>query len=493
MSVRLNKSNKNDYPVCNVDVITYSSAYKVKTFYMSVTTNYTEKVNDGEYLVQVNYDPYPYRLFMGKGYMVKSIKISRRVNNTDAYFNAYYPKYSLPKDLPKDVVESISEGLHSQYMFFDFLSSKKENKKELNKLKKTSRENLRSTLKSCFYCGSNYDGKVKSKGVCDSHTIPESILLNMETERNKNRVVGTISSLRDNFNYKKVDGTKRLGTFKLICRDCDSKIFKESENMEILENIEDLTPSTVQKVLNQLALKIRLKDYHFYNVDNLYNNSEFKNRMTEINVKTSKLLIDKEISKKGNDKKILYFQVLNYDTGFAVQDSLLPSTIFGDAILNDTTKEQIVYDCYIYTVVYPLGDRSLVLVFLDDDKKSTRYAYKYKKFIDFLDSNPQEDVLRLLSYVLMKNTEKIYFNLDVFESKKWSNKDKMLARSEHIKLSLSDPHNLNILLEDGIDISKLGDVTKMKNYTELEYLSYHGVNEDTVTNLFEVNGNKDAH
>ena len=66
-------------------------------------------------------------------------------------------------------------------------------------------------------------------------------------------MVLTLNSLIDLPFIKKETGVGQTGTFQIICRDCDSKVFSDYENPD------NYSSMPTQKMLAQIALKNNLK------------------------------------------------------------------------------------------------------------------------------------------------------------------------------------------------------------------------------------------
>lgn len=114
-------------------------------------------------------------------------------------------------------------------------------KREINDIVKKSRAAAKQ--ETCYYCGKEVSS------FCNSHSVPAFCLRNISEDGN----VLTLNALIDNPLFESEKGIKKAGTFQLICRDCDSKIFAEYENPE--NYISKPSP----KMIAQMALKNNLK------------------------------------------------------------------------------------------------------------------------------------------------------------------------------------------------------------------------------------------
>ena len=94
----------------------------------------------------------------------------------------------------------------------DFNSDINERKK-YNKYTKKARDLVKDS--KCLYCNKEVSS------FCNSHSIPEFCLRNI-AEDGKVMTLNTFINIPFN---KKEKGIGEAGTFQIICRDCDSKIF----------------------------------------------------------------------------------------------------------------------------------------------------------------------------------------------------------------------------------------------------------------------------
>ena len=76
----------------------------------------------------------------------------------------------------------------------------------------------------CLWCGR------KITRFCNSHSVPQCILRNIDTE-------GKLDYFNSMVEIPIINADKGIGeagTFKLLCRECDGKIFQDYENLESL-------------------------------------------------------------------------------------------------------------------------------------------------------------------------------------------------------------------------------------------------------------------
>ena len=111
--------------------------------------------------------------------------------------------------------------------------------KALNKMIKDSRNQAKQS--KCYYCGKDCDS------FCNSHTLPAFCLRNIA----QNGKVFYSNTILDLPLLKDDKGVNEAGTFHLICRDCDSKVFQDYENPD---NYKDILSSNIpQNILKELV------------------------------------------------------------------------------------------------------------------------------------------------------------------------------------------------------------------------------------------------
>nr|WP_317358038.1 hypothetical protein [uncultured Tyzzerella sp.] len=130
-----------------------------------------------------------------------------------------------------------------------------EQRKILNKYIKESKN--KSKKDCCYYCGK------KTEKFCNSHTIPQFTLKNIS----KNGKVNYFNTILELQSLNSNKGLNESGTFKIICRDCDSKIFSDYEDPN------NYNEKPTYKMLAQIEMKNnlqninkRLIEIEFYNI-----------------------------------------------------------------------------------------------------------------------------------------------------------------------------------------------------------------------------------
>ena len=116
-------------------------------------------------------------------------------------------------------------------------------KKQTNDLLKQAKTQAKQN--TCYFC------KKPCTSFCNSHTIPQFCLRSIAKD-GKVYYSNTILELPL---LKEDKGINESGTFHLICRDCDSKVFSDYENPDNYNNNKLTT-----KMLAQMEIKNNLKN-----------------------------------------------------------------------------------------------------------------------------------------------------------------------------------------------------------------------------------------
>lgn len=317
-------------------------------------------------------------------------------------------------------------------------------RKQMSTFQKQARENAK--LNKCFYCGKD------NAQICNSHSIPEFSLKNIALD-------GEIlyTNLLVNIpTEKEKKGLNEAGTFRIICRECDSKIFKNYENPE--NYLTFPTP--------KMLAEISLKNYLHIISKRLIENELFKQAHTlttnplhlgyaSQKLKTNQLDLSeykkayekaKRIAIKNweNEYYIIFFKKLDYVVPIAYQNNLALVCDIEGNIINDiynTDEKYKIQD--VQLCIFPLKDSSIILLFMDSNNR------RYRKFNKQFQKLNNEEKLELLNYIIFKYSE------DVFLSKKV---EKTMTSSEELKRVIRSTSDMTCstynLLEETINYDK---------------------------------------
>lgn len=209
---------------------------------------------------------------------------------------------------------------------------------------------------TCLICNS------RKKPFCNSHSVPARCLRAIAEK-------GDVKVFNGLVKIPAVDddkGINEAGTFRLICRECDDRVFKEYETFE---KYTDKTPS--DKILHEIALKNYLKYYHKKAIEEIV----FPKMMEILKLPNMNLL--EPILNPGNrDKKdafkllcetkkilnsntngyyrIIEYKKLPYTCPFAFQGTISLITGFNGENINDVFNTDKKYDLQdMHVCIFP--------------------------------------------------------------------------------------------------------------------------------------------
>lgn len=308
-----------------------------------------------------------------------------------------------------------------QITFEDFRNNLNEKRTEidiyLNKMKKEIAREFKNERRGlCFNC-------LTEGNVCNSHTVPQSILKNIAI--NERVYYYSNNILEMPYDKRKDKGLNEAGTFHLICKKCDSNIFTQYE-----KEIQNYGIKLSDEALKQIEMKNILKMIYKNKLEYIgYKKQlEYLNRFADvpglINDKND-AIIRKEEHKKQIDKfenrydylkkgevvyRILYEEDLPYVIPVAFQTTIGLITDFEGNYINNPLE---VYEEseFFYFCCFPVKEKdkmkksgSKIIVFEDINNK------KYEKFFDKLKKFEKNEQLAILNYILFVYSEEYFIS-----------------------------------------------------------------------------------
>ena len=267
-----------------------------------------------------------------------------------------------------------------------------ESQKLTNDVYKAGRQNI--GIKKCFLCG-------KATSICNSHSIPRSILKNIAVE-------GMLLSglyIDDHYGYKSKSGILNTWTFQIICRECDSKYFRHYEREKALL----LSPT--EPILSEIALKNGLFMLHkrlcdnsvqkillSNHIDNSYDISPLfdKDDFSYV-TRRARRYCDQQLTEK---HQVVFYDVLSWKAPIAVQSAITIHHNVYDGIVNDTFEySTLVRMQPIHLCVFPYATRTAILMFYDRwDSKNVAFE---KQFLSLSHAKQIE----WINYIIFKSIE----------------------------------------------------------------------------------------
>ncbi len=275
-------------------------------------------------------------------------------------------------------------------------------KKKITKALKDVRQKAKPN--ECCYCGKT------TSSLCNSHTLPKFILKNIAID-GETSYINSILEMDILSLYK---GINQSGIFNMICKDCDSTIFRDYED----EKYYTKQPTT--KMLAQIDMKSYLSDAFkkreeleiiklqidiVKDIQSIYFNFDDLIKPTEITLKMSMDLYlrakESASNTSSDDYVLLYYQELNYITPVAFQGHLTLIFDFdGNVINNIYNFEGSVEN--ITLCIFPINGKTTIMVFVDKNNK--RYDSFFKQFNEY----DLEQQLKIINYILFLYSEEYF-------------------------------------------------------------------------------------
>ncbi|KXS52631.1 MAG: hypothetical protein AWU57_2989 [Marinobacter sp. T13-3] len=284
-----------------------------------------------------------------------------------------------------------------------------ENKVEFSKKKSQLASESRKSSKSgkCLYC------KEPTTSYCNSHSIPASFLKNIA----KDGKLLTHGGLIDLPLLNSDSGVNKAGTFHIICRDCDSKIFSDYENKATYDS------DIKQKTLAQIAMKNYLKTvsqrafeiaFHEHLADDSGIDLSSINNIKDLDLKDNVRGFEraKKVDLKcvQDEYYLFFFEKLSYVVPIAFQHKIALAVDLEGNVINNLYNHDPKYKIqHLHLAVFPLEETSIVMMFID--KKDTRY----RQFIRQFNTLSLEDKLALINYMIFLYSEDFFLSASLDE------------------------------------------------------------------------------
>lgn len=271
--------------------------------------------------------------------------------------------------------------------------------KKLASIQKRCREASRNS--TCYTCGSF------CTSFCNSHSVPKFCLQNIAV----NGFVYYSNTFIDYPMLNNQKGVNEAGTFHIICRNCDSKLFSNYENPDNYSRIPN------DKMLAEIAMKNYLRSISKRQLEiQLYKEIEKMSgqdvsQMQKVNeLDLCDYTKGFEYAKKATQKKwddnyyLFCYEKLDYVVPMAYQNNVaLISDLEGRIINNIYDISANYHIANIHVCVFPLKEHSVIIMFIrDGEKRLRRFCKQFKK----LDLNKK---LEVINYIVFSYSEDVFF------------------------------------------------------------------------------------
>ena len=268
---------------------------------------------------------------------------------------------------------------------------------------------------TCYYCGK------KVSSFCNSHNIPQFCLKNIDEN-------GKLKYYNEFMGMPLLDSEKGInnaGTFHIICKACDAKIFQEYENPDNYVSV-SFNPSEL--MIAEIAMKDYLKaiskrkiEVEMYKIldeetplsmGHLVANK--KNEVNDLDLveysnnfnKAKRVAESLKNGQKVNEGyDVVYSQRLDYVVPIALQSCFsMVSDFIGDKVNDVYNMSPNYHPRDIHLAVLPMKDSSIILMFVDSHERV------YRNFIRAFKHLSDEDKLGVISYLIFLYTEDYFIS-----------------------------------------------------------------------------------
>lgn len=329
----------------------------------------------------------------------------------------------------------------------------------------------KAKLEACALCGK------KHPDYCNSHSIPQFCLRAIASN---GMVKTTNSSIGLDILPEQV-GVNNAGTFRMICRDCDSKFFSDYENPSRYEGSLGLE----NELLGKIAVKVCLLEQYKARVqiatlDEVVGSIGGGSRqLHEMKVRERDLIDDafqldyaREASRGENaGYRVLFDAALSYTVPIAFQGQVALISDFDGGQVNNIFNYAADYRIEpLYICVFPLPTGSRVFLFCRDGG----YA-RYAKFHRQLKAQSQGKALSSILKILVVYSEELYLSpllsdhvlqdegfssLAKMNTSRWFNfhlSEKAFLKQVRMEYAINDIQNIPELMWDKFSMTQLSE------------------------------------
>lgn len=307
----------------------------------------------------------------------------------------------------------------SKVMITEEMQKKIQAQKVISEQVKAAREACKPT--TCIMCGKPLNG-----GICNSHSVPQMVLKTL-TEKgmiyNKNRIADV--------NYFKGEvGLNQAGTFRIICRECDSNAFKEYEDPEKILQKPD-TIMLAEIAIKDVILMLSTRDYEYEIYVKMLDEHKILNlpQLMKVNRLDYRdyysdfydfMTIATGVSNYGFN--VLYWKVLQYVVPIAVQGMFtIYKDMYGEKINDPHDMDENKKVESVHLAIFPYDGKTAITLFSLKKDKS------YRIIMHQMNSSSEEEKLRFINYLVFALADNYYMSKSI--------SDEFLNNEYVIKLS----------------------------------------------------------
>ena len=262
----------------------------------------------------------------------------------------------------------------------------------------------RAKKSECLWCGK------KISRFCNSHSVPRCIIDNIDN-------YGKVDYFNIMVGIPLIDqgkGLNEAGTFKLLCRECDGKIFKDYENLDTLLN------KPTEQILEEIALKNNLmmlnKRYFEKELNKTMKNEygeflryEYRQNIKELDEKdfwydyerVKLMIVDKENTEEKFN--LIFWTKLDYIIPIAFQGLIsLYGDLEGNIVSDIYNDDENIIISHIHICLFPLKENSVVFMFYHNKDS------EFDAFVEQFKNLSYNEKLKMICYLIFEYNEDFF-------------------------------------------------------------------------------------
>lgn len=275
--------------------------------------------------------------------------------------------------------------------------------KQISRIQAKARQEAK--LNYCYYC------KKEVSSFCNSHSVPQFCLRRIADD-GKVYYANTLINLPY---LHEEQGVNEAGTFQIICRDCDSKIFQQYEDPSAYEakpTGQMLAQVAMKNCLQMIYKRLHEKAlYRLMGAELGASSKRIERRQKIIALDLAEYNSAFQRAKKASTGRhndwyyLCYYKKLDYTVPVAFQGCIVMVCDFEDNIINDIYNLNPDYHPKeIHVSVFPMERESVIMMFIDQRDNC------YRKFYRQLRKLQLEEQLSAINYIIFSYSENVYLS-----------------------------------------------------------------------------------
>lgn len=268
-----------------------------------------------------------------------------------------------------------------------------------------------SKIDYCLLC------RRKMDSACNSHVVPQFIL--REIAENGRVSYGYSLSTVEVSGLEKETGISNAHTFRLICRECDAKQFKNYENPNNIVGFDNLDLNLQKIILCEMALKTHLAHISMKYRMLVYRDMASSGELGKLEQEGKAIFAEridinehlkyinelrKSIKTNKNPFLVIFNKVLDYKTKLSTQTIInFNFDINGNQIFDPSYISQNNVCRYFYLMIIPYKNQTRVLFYIEK-----KYVNNVSNLVEQFNLLTDDDKLHFLFVSLVAHDQQFY-------------------------------------------------------------------------------------